>query len=434
MIRRIQSSLADSPFLRNYFKVFSVDVMVKGAGILLLPVYLKVMTQEEFGLYGYLIAIISTFSIVFNLGVYIAQSKLYHEYPEGQRGSVLYTLNMLLLGFIVLLMLLVVAFDLDFPVIEFMFKNPIDYPAYRWAILLATVVSVYSMMLVNYFLTSNMISRLQLFNIARIVLVNAIVIGVLYASSNGDHALLRIQYAYVIEVVAIAVFAIVYIKAMEFRFDRAVAVKALAISLPIVASALLGLFINLSDRYFIEKFGSLKDLSIYNLAIVISGVVPFVFASFQNIWLPEFLKERDVQANRLRSQRVVTRLVVLFVVLSIATWGILKAALWTGIVDGTYETVLPLLPIVLLTSIITSLTPMYSNHLIYLDKLYLVVVVGIPVAVLSILLNWTLVPMYNIYGAAASSLVSGLCYLVSYALLSNKYYRKKLLANEGGLQ
>jgi O-antigen/teichoic acid export membrane protein len=75
---------------------------------------------------------------------------------------------------------------------------------------------------------------------------------------------------------------------------------------------------------------------------------------------------------------------------------------------------------------------MYSNHLIYLDKLYLVVVVGIPVAVLSILLNWTLVPMYNIYGAAASSLVSGLCYLVSYALLSNKYYRKKLLADEGG--
>lgn len=426
MIGKIQDRLTESPFLRNYLKVFSVDVMVKGAGILLLPVYLKLMTQEEFGLYGYLIAIIGTFSIVFNLGVYIAQSKLYHEYPEEKRGSVLYTLNMLLLGFIVVLLVVVVVFDLDYPVIEFLFKNPIDYPSYRGAILLGTVVSVYSTMLVNYFLTCEKISRLQFFNIARIVLVNTIVIGALYGSSGGDHALLRIKYAYGIEVAIILVFSVTYIRAMHFKFDKSVAVKALTISLPIVVSALLGLFINLSDRYFIERFGSLKDLSIYNLAIVISGVVPFVFASFQNIWLPEFLKEKDVQANRLRSRRVVTRLVILFVGLSITTWIILKAALMAGIVDGRYETALPLLPIVLLTSIITSLTPMYSNHLIYLDKLYLVVVVGIPVAILSILLNWTLVPIYNIYGAAASSLMTGLCYLVSYAVLSSRFYKQRL--------
>lgn len=434
MIGKIQDRIAGSPLLRNYLKVFSVDVMVKGAGILLLPVYLKLMTQEEFGLYGYLIAVISTFSIVFNLGIHIAQSKLYHEYPQELRGSLYYTLNMLLLGFIVILLLLVFVFDLDYPLIEFLFKNPINYPAYRGAILLATVVSVYSMMLVNYFLTSSRISSLQSFNIARIVLVNAVVIGILYLSSKGDHALLRIKYAFIVEAGILVLFSMGYIREMNFRFDRSVAVRALTISLPVATSALLGLFINLSDRYFIEKYGSLKDLSIYNLAIVISGVVPFVFASFQNIWLPEFLKEKDVQANRLRSHRLVVRLVVLFAVLSAATWIVLKAALLIGVVDGKYETVLPLLPLVLLSSIITSLTPMYSNHLIYLDKLYLVVAVGIPVAILSILLNWTLVPMYGIYGAASSSLVSGLCYLASYAALSNRYYKQKLAESSDGLQ
>lgn len=407
--------------------------MVKGAGILLLPVYLERMTQEEFGLYGYLIAIISTFSIVFNLGIYVAQSKLYHDYPEEQRGSVLYTLNILLLGFITLLVLLIVVFGLDYPVIGFLVKGPMDYAAYRGAILLATVTSVYSLMLVNFFLTSNRISSLQWFNISRIVLVNAIVIGVLYATSHEDHALVRIKYAYVIEALVIGFFSITYIRAMVFKFDPAVSVKAVAIALPIVGSALLGIFINLSDRYFIEKFGSLKDLSIYNLALVISGVVPFVFASFQNIWLPEFLKEKDAQTNRLRSQRVVLRLVALFVILSVITWIVLKMALWVGIVDEKYATVLPLLPIVLFTSVITSVTTMYSNHLIYLDRLYLVVVVGIPVALLSILLNWTLVPNYGIYGAAASSLVSGLCYLASYAALSNWYYRRKLREGTQGV-
>jgi O-antigen/teichoic acid export membrane protein len=148
------------------------------------------------------------------------------------------------------------------------------------------------------------------------------------------------------------------------------------------------------------------------------------------------LKEKDIQANRLRSQRLIVRLVILFVALSFATWIILEIALLTGIVDGKYQTVLPLLPIVLLSSIITSLTPMYSNHLIYLEKLYLVVAVGIPIALLSILLNWSLVPSYGIYGAAASSLVTGLCYLASYAVLSNMYYKRKLAdsSDRGDLQ
>jgi O-antigen/teichoic acid export membrane protein len=244
--------------------------------------------------------------------------------------------------------------------------------------------------------------------------------------SSGDLALIRIKYAYAIELLLLICFSTFYISKMEVNFDRSIARQTLKISLPIVASALLGLLINLSDRYFIEKYGSLKDLSIYNLAIVISGVVPFVFASFQNIWLPHFLKEKDMRANMLRSKRVVMRLGFLFIGLSIATMIVLKFTLLVGIVDSRYESVMPLLPIVLLTNVVMSLSPMYSNHLIYLNRLYLVVVVGVPIAILSVVLNVWLVPSFNIYGAAIASLVSSLCYLIAYAFLVDYYYNLNL--------
>lgn len=418
--------IASSPFIRSYFKIFSVDVMVKSAGIILLPIYLRLMTQEEFGLYGYFVAIIGIFSLVFNLGIYVAQSKLYHDYTEEKRGEVLFTLNLMLLVFIISFLALIFIFNLDYPVVNFLFKNPIDYDKYRVSVLLGVVVAVYSVMLTNFFLTSEDIRKVQLFNISRILLINCGVIGILHSTADVDHAFVRLQYSNFIEALIIVFFSFFYIRKMKSHFNRGVAVKAIKISLPILASATIGVFINLSDRYFIEKYGTLKDLSIYNVALTFSGILPFVFASFQNVWLPQFLKEKDFQSNRSRSKKMILRLSVVFILLSLAILLILKLMLLFDFIDSKYEAIMPLLPIVLVTGIISSLTPMFSNHLIYLDKLYLIIVIGIPIAIIGVTLNIKLVPLFNIYGAAVSTLITSACYLISYLVLVNFFYREKM--------
>ena len=385
------------------------------------------MTQDEFGLYGYIVAIIGTFSLAFNLGIYTAQSKLYHEYTDKEkRGVMLSTLNLMLLGFMVLLCATILVTKIDYTIIGFLFKNPFDYNKYRSTIFIAVVVSVYSLMLVNFFLTSEDLRKVQIFNICRVILINIVVLAALWMNRSGDAAFIRLQYSNIIELLIVAVFILFYISKMKMGFDKTVAIKALKIGLPILASAVLGIFINLSDRYFLEKSGSLRDLSIYNTALSVAGVVPFVFASFQNIWLPQFLKERDLQTNRNRSKKMVVRLLLLLLSISVIIFIALKLMLVINIIDKKYDDVLPLLPIVLITSIVTSLTTMFSNHLVYLDKLSLIIFTGVPIAVLSIILNSTLVPAFNVYGAAFSTLALNTCYLISYALLSQHFYNKKL--------
>src|SRR6188768_2676173 len=77
--------------------VLSIDILVKVSGIVLLPVYLLLMTQEEYGLYGYLLSIILTFSIILNFGLYIPLSKFYHDYQDTEkRGKLLFTISLLL--------------------------------------------------------------------------------------------------------------------------------------------------------------------------------------------------------------------------------------------------------------------------------------------------------------------------------------------------
>lgn len=423
MIAQVKNILSNG-LIKSYFKIFSVDVMVKGASIVLLPVYLKLMTQEEFGLYGYLTAIIGTFSLVFNLGIYVAQSKLYHEYPKEKRGAVLFTLNTILLVFISLLFTALLIFDLDQKAVNFLLKTDLDYSRYRLPVLLGVICAVYSLMLTNYFLTSDKIDKVQIFNISRIVFVNVTVIAILFFAPADDQTLLRLKYSFLVELLIIISFGVLYLKQMSSAFDTEVAVKAFKISMPVVASAIIGLLINLSDRYFIEKFGTLRDLSIYNVALTIAGVVPFVFSSFQNIWLPHFLKEKDVERNRARSRKVVVRLLIGFTVLSAMILIALKLMLLWNIVDVKYQEVLLLLPFVLATSIVTSLTTMFSNHLIYMNKLYMIIVVGLPVSVVAVWLNVILVPRFNIYGAALSAFIVNLCFLLSYILIVEQIYKR----------
>lgn len=418
--------VASNPLIKNYLKIFSIDVMVKGAGIILLPIYLKLMTPEEFGLYGYLVAIISTFALVFNLGVYTAQSKLYHEYSGAARGEALFTLNFILFVFIACLSLACYTFKVDYDVVRFMVSNPIDYDVYRIPVFLGVIVSVYALMLINFLLTSQDFKTLQYFNISRILLISSTSLAVLYyASPSEDSAYLRLKYACLVELLIVAFFYIKYTLTWRPILNKQVAVRAFKIALPILLSAIIGIVVNLSDRYFIEKYGSLKDLSVYNVALTFAGIIPFVFASFQNIWLPEFLKSNDQDFTRRRTRKVILKLCVIFLVLSAIILGAMQLMLYWNILDTKYSTVISLLPLLLTASILTSITTMYSNHLILLDKLYWIVIIGFPIAVLTYFSNIILVPRFSIYGAAISTVLSNGCYLVSYAILVTYLYNKK---------
>lgn len=418
-------TVTTNPLVSNYLKIFSVDVLVKGSGIILLPIYLSLMTPEEFGLFGYLVAIIGTFSLVFNLGIYTAQSKFYHEFetPDA-RAVMLGTLNITLFVFIALLFGVIFITRLDYRLVEFLIKAPIDYDNYRLPVLVGVLSAVYSLMLINYFLTSEDLKRVQYFNIARIVLINVVVLAALYLGVFKDGALTRLTFTNATEIIIIGIFSIAYFRKMRFTFDRKIALKAIGVGLPILASAVLGIFINLSDRFFLEKYGTLKDLSLYNVSLSVAGVIPFLFASFQNIWLPQFLKEKNIQSNRARSRRMVARLAGMMVIASIGILIAMKILLELDIIDERYDNVMPLLPIVLVTSIVTALTTMFSNHLIYLNKLFVIVLTGIPIAVLGILINIWLVPLFNVYGAALSSLILNACFLVTYASVSTYYYNR----------
>lgn len=403
--------------LTRFLSVLSIDILVKASGIILLPLFLRLMTQDEFGLYNYIISIIQTFSLVLNLGLYIPQSKLYHTYESSEeRGRLLFTINSTLFIINAVLVGVFLVFGLDDRFVKFLFDYNSHYGQYKSLIMLSLVISVFVFMLTNFFYSSEKIKQVRIYNICRILLVNVSALSILYFISV-DAVQVRLGITYGMELLLLCVFARHFLKEVYFRFDKAILRKSLYMGLPIMISAVFGIIVNFSDKFFLQKYGTLKDLSNYYLAFSFASIVPLVFASFQNVWLPLFLKEKDLAKNFHKTRKLASSMIIFFLLLSFFSWLLFYALFWLTVIPAKYADVIWILPFLLITQIIASITPLLSNYLVYFEKTSLVSLTGFFVSIISIGLGLWLIPLMGVLGALFTTLIANATYLIIYYYL-----------------
>jgi O-antigen/teichoic acid export membrane protein len=411
------------PLLRRFLGVFGVDALLRASGMIFLPVYLHLMSQDAYASFSYITSLIGVLSLVCNFGLYVAQSKLLHEFPAERHNDVVFTINLLLIVLLSATLLPLYLFGWDREVIRLLFSGTVHYEDYRYLIPVGVLLAVYAQMQLNYFMTREQIRNTQRFNIARLALGLTLTIGALRLFS-GDGATIRIGASFVAEIVVIAAFFSHYASTLRGRFSTEVARKSLSLGLPIMASALLGVVVNFGDKFFIERYCNLADMSVYFLALTLSGAVSLVAMSFHSVWLPSFLKEPDLRVNLQRTWHAGRTLLVALALLCVAIWFTVAACIHLGVFRQSYADVLTLLPILLASALATSITGLLSAYTIYWNMTYVTVITGALVAVVSVPLNYFAVKAHGVYGIAVTALLMNLLFALLY--LAFVHYRAKL--------
>jgi O-antigen/teichoic acid export membrane protein len=380
------------------------------------------MTQIEFGLYNYLISIVGFFAQILNFGLFVAQSKIYHELEPEHKGSFIFTIQLTLLALLVPCIAVIYIFHGDNYIIHLLFRNPIDYNTFRLPILLAVIASVYSFMLYNYFLTAEKIKQVQRYNLIRLVLLNVVVLIALYLSKNKVSA--RLITTYIIETLLILIFFYYLIVEMKIKFDRHQMFRSLKIGLPVMSAAICGVVVSFGDKFLLEKKAGFVDLSVYYLAFSIANFIPLLFNTFQNIWLPVFLKEKDLSKNLKLTTKMLFALFGVFLLLSVLAIIVIKVALSVSFIDNRYNNVIYILPIILFSLIIDALTHFYVNYVTFFEQTYVLPAVSILVGVFSIISNLFFIKKFGLYGAAYSSLLINIVgFMLFYGLFRYNVYQ-----------
>lgn len=403
----------ESVVLNRFVSLMSVDILIKASSFILIPVYLKLLTQTEFGLYNYLISIVVFFSQILNFGLYLAQSKIYPDTESEGRGKFLFSLHVLLLFLLLTSLAIIYGFNIDRYLISLLFKGSFNYQFYRFPMLLAIVASVYSFMLYNYLLSAEKIKIVQRYNLLRLILLNTIVLAVLFYV-KGDKVNMRFIITYTIEIILIISFAFQCIKEMVPSLDYQVMLRSAKIGFPIMVSAICGIVIGFGDKYFLQRKAGFVDLSVYYLAFSVANIIPMIFNTLQNIWLPIFLREKELEKNIKLTKKMVRRVFGIFIILSIGMILFIIGALYIHLIDSRYNKVIYVLPVLLLSLSIESTSHLLVNYITYFEQTYILPIISVILGIISITLNIVFISRYGLYGAAYSSLSIGMLSFTAY--------------------
>ena len=420
---------------RRFLSLFSTDVLVRGANFLLIPVFLHLMTREEFGVYGYLYSFAMAMSLVFTFGFHASVPKLFADTKNDKKaqGSMLFTLSLTLIVGLVLIFSLISLTGID----EYFFglinrneemKNFL-YDTYRPYLLVAMASMVLSNLLTYYFVASEKIKNIQAFNLIRFFFANGLAILLLYTAPDADAALLRLSVTYIVELLLCCVFSFFLCKNFTFKFSKYYLYKGLKIGLPLSFVALLNAITNFGDKHFVMIYCGAGVVGVYNLASLLATIPVIVYQSFNFIWLPSFLQEKNLSLLKKKTDRNGLRIFILLLLLCVGIYiGAFFLLQW-GVFPENYSLIMQILPPLLLSQIFASLNLFFFNYFTYFEKNYITILTSVIINGLGYLLFSFTAPIYGEMGVAYSLLLSNFTLFVIYYLLSS-YYIKKSIKNK----
>ncbi len=401
----------------KFFKVFIWDVLSKGADYALLPVYLKILSQEEYGFYTYVLYIITTTSGIIKLGIDTAVSKMYYETEQYDRGTMLFSANSIWFIFFLGLLSLCLMTGID----KIIFANLLNIPENSY---LQIRLFIFAFILFNliqttlnvFFVIDDNALVYQKYNLIRTIVGNAVVIGLLLFVANGNKAYFRLYIEPIVFLLSFIPLIIILIKRMKFTINWDAVTHGFKIGLPMVGTLIVGVIYNISDKYFLQKTSGYNILAVYNLALFLTLPISLIFSSFQTVWFPQFLQVKSIQERFDKSNKFSLMLINAYLAIFFFLWVGLIIFIYAGLFPKTYLPIISLFPIIFIAKVAESLTQIYNNFIVAWGKTLFNLLVSIFFGFTTLFLNYFIIPDFGIQGAVAILLIMSIIRIITFFL------------------
>ncbi len=392
----------------RFINLLSVDVLIKVSGLALMYVYLKVMNESQYGIYGMVVNLIGSASLFMNLGLYIAQTTYFNEYKDNI-GKLIFNLNVVLLLFLLVLYVVFYYTFIDLDILYYLIgKETKDFnlPRYRIWIWIGITTQVYATMMSNYFVMSKRKIRImQLFNAGRIFITNGITIYILY-NYDIEKAYARIKYSMIVDAMVAIPFFIYYIRIIKPELDFKLILNSLKIGLPTMATAIISSIYGLTDRNILLKHTNGAVLGVYTYAYTLASNLWVFLLAFLGAFWPTFLEGNDPKESYRSTIRVTKKVMKLLTLVSIGMFCFAWFVDYFKIISIKYSEAINFLPAMLITQLILAWSTMMANYYIYFKKTY----IQIFVSLFSLFLNWQLcvwfIPDMHTWGAILATMIT----------------------------
>jgi O-antigen/teichoic acid export membrane protein len=412
-------------------KELSKDTLIYGIStvvgrflnFLLVPFYTNIFIPQDYGIITNVYAFIAILNIIFIYGMDAAYLKFSKDKELGSEKEIFSTTY-----FSVLLLSLIFCFSIV--LLKQEIGTTLAIPeVYEYllvlvsAILFSDAIAVLPFIKLRIERQAKKFALFKIINISINVLLNLILI---LKYKMGIEAvfisnLSASTFTYLLLLPSV-------INSLRLSFSKRIFIRMLKFGLPYLPAGLASMLIQVIDRPIMEHLTNLKTLGIYQANYKL-GIFMMLFVNmFQYAWQPFFMQEsKNDQAKKIFS-KVLTYFTlagsIILIVLTLFIDNIIRFEIFGKTLIGPlYWSGVGIVPVILLAYLFNGLYVVFTAGIYIKEKsIYVPVITGIG-AVVNLLVNFILIPVMGIMGAAVATFASYFVMSVGLYLVTQKFYK-----------
>ncbi|NEV92733.1 oligosaccharide flippase family protein [Psychroflexus sp. YR1-1] len=400
--------------LNGAFIVSLLEGSAKLVTLLLLPVFSKYLTPEDFGVFSLVVVIVSVLGLIYNPGTTSGTTRLYHDTTDKNEqkeliGSLFAFYIFIPFAFSIILIMV------GQPLFNIFFKNFSFYPYGLMAILLALLMQAKNVWSV-YLLLKYKIKLLSIYTFLSVIigLVFAYLLVVVYEMGALGRVLAMFPPAIFLFIISLFT---VYrytggkwsIKNMLYQFKFGV---------PLIGAIWSTSLLLIVDRYMLEVMTDVATVGIYAFAFQIGQIPQFFVLGIKKLWNPMFYENMNNN-----NYKIIEKLIFLFSSLLglICILIILFSNdLFYLLIDERYYDSIPLVNIIVLGIFFSGLLIIPNSKLGYSKRFGLTSKIALTAFVINLLLNIILIKHIGAMGAALASVIAYFTYFLIASIIADK--------------
>lgn len=381
-----------------YFVVGNLGSKV--IGFIMVPLYTKWLNPDEFGIVDLIYSYNNILLLIVGLGVADALvvfpiNKDYNTASKQLSTALLFHFVCCVVFFLVFLLLDVLQLSILNSI------NPVIW--YAFAFLMCTTTS----RLFQSFCRG--INRMKVFSFTGII--SAFTTAGLSFLLIPNYGVTGYMYSLIVANILTLIFAVFYPQCYKYiklkSYSWAELKEMLAYSMPLIPNSIMWWLILSMNRPLLEQYAGLASLGLLAVANKIPTLLDMCYGFFHQSWIVTAVSEYDKTDFKLYYNKVFGAIVSFqcFVCIMLL---IFNKFLIDWLIDERYSEVWRYIPFMCLTVVISNIAT-FSSSIFSASKqtIYLFYTVIIA-AVVSVLLNITLIPLYGLWGALISMFVAHL--------------------------
>lgn len=416
----VKSVGSEAKLIARHSSIYGLaNVLDRIVTFVMIPVYTRFLTPADYGILELVYMTTSLISLVVELGIESAVSRFYFDSDEEEKRNTAVSTAFLGYGGMALVITLLLL-----PFAGFLAKVILgsqDLRSYFTVALITLGMGMLGPIAFSYFRATQRSVSLMIFQVSKTAVALALNIYFVVLAGKGVFGILLAS------LISTGVFAVIMtyyvLRFTGTRIDMKVLWHMMKFGLPLIPSNISGYIVHASDRYFIKEYATMSLTGLYSLGYKFGSLInQFVTSPFIQIWIPR----RFEYFNREDSERVYARIFTYFTAISLFV-GLQLSVLSKDIVKiATTEPFWPaykVVPIIVLSYIVFSFHYHFNIGILMKKATKYVAYINVANALLNLALNFTLIPRYNIWGAAIATLACFIFKAILTYTISNRLYK-----------